>query len=328
MKLEDTAPQCRRKPNFKSLLEEIKFLKSFKDVKYFIQKAAFVLPRLTGTVDRWTDVPPSIQIEPTLFCNINCITCCRSKITRSAGNMDFALFRKIIDDASQIGVKRVLLFVFGEPLMHPKIVDMIQYVKSKDMAFHLTTNGVLLNNAMGEAILRSGVTSADYITFSILGFSEEVHEKIMKGVKHDVVVKNVHDFIENRKRLGINGPVVETVFYSIPENDHELVLFLDYWSKIVDHAIDGGKAAESFIDPGLPVIPRTKRCTQLWERMAILWNGDVAICGEDMDGDWIVGNLRDQSIQEVWLGEPLIKIKKLHKEGQFNKISICKFCDW
>jgi radical SAM protein with 4Fe4S-binding SPASM domain len=181
---------------------------------------------------------------------------------------------------------------------------------------------------MGEAILRSGVTSADYLTFSILGFSKEVHEKIMRGVSHEQVVENVKNFIENRKRSGINGPVVETVFYSIPENEHELKPFLDYWSKVVDHAIDGGKAVEAFVDQKLPKKPKTKTCHQLWERMAIYWNGDVAICGNDVNGDQVVGNLRDHSIREIWLGDKMTWIKKIHKEGQLQKISLCEFCDW
>jgi radical SAM protein with 4Fe4S-binding SPASM domain len=309
-------------------LEELKFLKSLRDVRYLTQKIAYVLPRLTGRVARWTDVPPAIQIEPTLFCNVNCITCCRSKCTRPVGNMDFSLFRKIIDDAAHIGVQRVLLFVFGESLLHPQIIEMIRYIKDRGLAFHLTTNGELLDREMGEAILRAGVTSADYVTFSILGFSATVHEQVMRGINHDRVLQNVLQFLESRKRLGINGPVIETVFYSIPENQHELGPFLDYWSEVADHAINGGNAVEAFIDQQQSRKCRARTCTQLWERMCILWNGDVAICGEDLDGEHLVGNMRDQSIRQVWQGEALAHIKRTHKEGQFEKISLCKFCDW
>ncbi len=328
MRRESARPKIRRKPDFISFLEEMKFLKSFSDCRYFLQKALYLLPRLTGRVDRWTKVPPAIQIEPTLHCNLDCTTCCRSKSRRLAGYMDFSLFVKIIDDARNIGVKRVLLFLFGEPLLHPEIVEMIRYIKQKGLGFHLVTNGALLDDAMGRAILQAGVTSADYVTFSILGFSEKVHEMIMRGVNHATVVENVLKFVENRKKLGINGPVIEAVFYSIPENEHELEPFLDYWGKIVDHAIDGGRAVVAFIDQGLPVAPRVRTCAQLWDRMAVQWNGDVAMCGEDVHGDWIVGNLRDQTIQEVWLGEKLTRIKKIHKEGRFDKISMCEFCDW
>jgi hypothetical protein len=90
MKSEDKALQIRRKPDFRSFMEEIKFLKSLTDVKYLFQKAAFLLPRIAGSVDRWTDVPSSILIEPTLYCNLDCTTCCLSKSVRAPGSMDFA----------------------------------------------------------------------------------------------------------------------------------------------------------------------------------------------------------------------------------------------
>ena len=322
------SPLVRRKPDFAAFTKEIKFLKSMDDVRILFQKTSFVMPRILGTVQRWTDAPPSIQLEPTNACNINCITCGRSSSPRSVGNMDFNLFTKIIDDASQIGVKRVQLFLMGEPLLHPKIVKMIEYIKTKDMGFHLTTNGALLNEGLGEAILKAGVNSADYITFSMLGFSKEIHEKVMTRISHERVIDNVNKLLQNRKRLGINGPVIEAVYYSIPENQHETEPFLNYWGKVVDHAINGGAAVEAFMDQSLPKKPRTRTCSLIWERMAVQWNGDVVICGEDMNADYIVGNLREQTIQEVWLGEKLTKLKTLHKEGQFQKIPLCEFCDW
>jgi radical SAM protein with 4Fe4S-binding SPASM domain len=322
------SPYIRRKPNYRSATEELKFVRSFKDLDIFWQKAMFVLPRLTGTVDRWTDIPPSIQVEPTNSCNIRCLTCCRSVSKRPVGFMDIELFKKIMDDASQIGVKRVQLFLMGEPLVHPRIIEMIRYLKSKGLAFHLTTNGLAFSKAIGDGILGAGATSADYVTFSILGYSKELHEKMMQGVKHDKVMENIHNFINARNASKHNGPIIETVFYSVSQTEHEIEPFMNYWSKVADHAIYGGKAVEAFIDHSLPSNPRTKTCSVLWERMAIQWNGDVVLCGEDSEGEFVVGNLHDSSISEVWNGEKLVNLKKLHKAGQFSQISLCEFCDW
>jgi radical SAM protein with 4Fe4S-binding SPASM domain len=318
----------RRKPNLKNIYEELKLIKSYQDIGYFWQKAAFLYPRMAGTVDRFTEVPPSIQIEPTNSCNLMCITCGRSTSTRKVGKMDFDLFTKIIDDAASIGVKRVQLFIMGEPLLHPRIVDMIRYVKAKNLGFHLTTNGLMLNEKIIDGILGAGVTSADYVTISILGYSKEVHEKIMRGVNHDRIWANIENFIAKRKALKVNGPVLETVFYSISMNEHELEPFKKYWANKVDHVIDGGHAVEAFINQSIPTVPRTHSCAMLWERMAVQWNGDVVLCGEDMDGAYKIGSMIDQSIKEVWQGEKLMAYKQLHKERRFSEIPICQYCDW
>lgn len=324
-------PQQRSKnSSLRYGLEELKFLRSLNDLKIFYQKMAYLIPRAVGTLDRAEAVPPSLQIEPTNYCNVNCICCPASRSSRQRGYMDLNLFQRIIDDASPIGVQRVRLFLHGEPMLHPQIIEMISYIKSKGLAVHVTTNGMLFNRERIEAILRSGVNSADQITFSILGYSEEVHERIMRGVNHDKVLKNISDFLELRREHRVNGPVVETIFYTIPENEDEEERFLKYWRGKVDHARLGGRISESFSEykrQGQTIAPRKQTCSNLWERMTVFWNGDVTICCEDVDGDWLLGSLTKHSIREIWNSEQLLSIRKIHKERQFPEFPFCSKCD-
>lgn len=67
MKTENSAPERRRKLDFKPFLNELRFIKSLSDFGYFLQKISLVLPRVIGTVDRWTKVPPTLQVEPARF---------------------------------------------------------------------------------------------------------------------------------------------------------------------------------------------------------------------------------------------------------------------
>jgi len=312
-------------------LEELKFLRSFNDVKILCRKLTYIMPRLTGTLKRNSESPPSLQIEPTNYCNLDCICCAASATSRKKGYMHFGLFRKIIDDASQIGVKRVHLYLHGESMLHPRIVDMIKYVKSKFIGLHLTTNGTLFDKGKIDAILRSGVNSEDHIIFSILGYSKGVHEKIMKGVDHDAVLRNIHDFIELRKKGRVNGPVIETIFYAMPENEHEKNQFVKYWRGKVDHTrsiATISKQFSGFKKRRNDVRPRRHTCTNLWERMVVFWNGDVTICIADIDGNYLLGSLKNQSIRDVWNSKRLLSIKRMHKEKQFEKISLCSRCDW
>jgi radical SAM protein with 4Fe4S-binding SPASM domain len=311
-------------------LEELKFLGSFRDLKIMYQNVACLLPRAIGALDRFTTVPPSLQIEPTNYCNVRCTCCPTSRSSRPRGFMDLTLFQKIIDEAAQLGVKRVRLFLHGEPMLHPRIIEMISYTKSKGLAIHLTTNGMLFNEKRIEALLRSGVNSADHIAFSILGYSSQVHEGIMKKAKHDKVLKNISDLLELRTRYRVNGPVVETVFYTLPENEHEEEQFVRHWRGKADHARLGGRTSESFSEykkEGQAIPPRTQTCSNIWERMTVFWNGDVTLCCQDVDGDWILGSLKEQSISEIWNSEQLLSIKRIHKEKQFQRFPFCSQCD-
>jgi organic radical activating enzyme len=56
------------------------------------------------------------------------------------------------------------------------------------------------------------------------------------------------------------------------------------------------------IDPDSPFMPKPKRsyCQQLYRYLAILWNGDVTLCCSDIQGSHVIGNLKTQSLKQVW----------------------------
>lgn len=311
-------------------LEEIKFIRSKSDLQTFILKLAFYMPRFAGIYNINNPIPSCLQLEPTNVCNARCLSCSAWMSSRPRGYMKFSLFKKIIDDAAQIGVKRIRLFLHGEPLLHPQIIEMIAYLKTKGLSLNLTTNGIRLNKSCIEAILSSGVNFADQFTISVLGYSKDVHEEIMRGVNHEKVIANVLDFIEARRERRMNGPIIETIFYTMPQNEHEEVQYLNYWRGKVDHARLGGLISESFAknnQQGVSFKPRTRTCLQIWERLTVFWNGDVTLCPEDVNGEWIFGNLDGQSINEIWNNEQFRSIKKIHKEKRFQEIPFCFQCD-
>lgn len=314
-------------------MNEIKFIRSFNDVKIFSnQKLPFLINRLMGNTARYTEVPPSLQLEPTNYCNIDCICCPTRSMKREKGHMDYDLFTKIIDDAAAIGVKRVQFNLHGESIIHPRFIDMYGYIKSRGLGISLATNGMLFKKDKIEGILKAGVNSGDYILFSVLGFSKEVHEKIMKGVKHEKVVDNIRNFIKLRKQHKVNGPIIEVILYRMPENEGHDEEYIKYWSKIVDHVHPFGELSKSFsnknTDKGNSVPLRTETCKHIWERMAIYWTGEVTICCEDLDGKHVVGNLGDRSIKDLWNCDKLNYVRKIHKEKKYDQFKMCANCDW
>jgi len=215
-------------------------------------------------------------------------------------------------------------------MLHPKIVDMIRYIKTSGLGVTMHTNGMLFTKEKILGILNSGVNSGDYIVFSVLAFSKECHEKIMRGVKHDRVKKNILEFLELRKQQKVNGPIIEVIFYPMSENQGEEAQFDNYWRGIVDHVHPGRQISKSFAEyktNGTPYPIRKQTCKNLWERMTVYWNGDVTICIQDFDGDHVLGNLREKSIKEIWNGEKLLSIKKLHNENNFENLALCSKCD-
>jgi radical SAM protein with 4Fe4S-binding SPASM domain len=320
-----------RTNRLKLAAEEFRSVRSFKDLSAVCGKACYAVAQRVWHGRVMSGHPLSLQIEPTNLCNIACICCSRDRMIRPQGRMDFDLFQRILDDAARSRVSRIHLYLHGESLLHPRIAEMIRCIKAKGLAFNLATNGMLLDATMAEAILDAGADFADHIVFSMLGDSQAVHEQIMRGVNHAQVVANLTGFIERRNRRGLSGPVIETLLYTMPENRHEEEAFLRRWQGVADHVRRVGPISREYArrpEPNAGPHRRTHTCRNLWERMTVYWNGDVTTCIADLDGKAVVGNLREQSLREVWTGARLREIRTLHRSGAFDALPLCSACDW
>ncbi len=65
----------------------------------------------------------------------------------------------------------------------------------------------------------------------------------------------------------------------------------------------------------------------LWDQMVILQDGRVALCCLDYDGKVIVGDMRNETITEVWNGSPLNSLRQKQIELKFDEISTCRDCN-
>jgi len=243
--------------------------------------------------------------------------------------MDFDLFQKIVSEAADIGVKRIHLYLRGEPTLHPKIFDMIAFTKSKGLPVHMTTNGTTLTQERSAQLLQTGVNSADQLTISILGHSKESHEATMVGIDHDRVVQNIIELMNLRKKLRVNGPVVETIFNAPPENQHETRDFLRFWRGKVDHAREGDFSIEfkEYGTDAVNAVIRTDPCNGIYERLLVCWDGQVPQCNGDFDGELIIGDLKTDSIADTWNCERLQAIRRIHETRQLHDLPMCLHCD-
>ena len=76
--------------------------------------------------------PDRLYVESTNICNLSCIMCPtgRKEQVRKKGYMDFDLFKSIVDQMAP-WVQTTTLHIWGEPLMHPRLFDMIAYCRAQ-----------------------------------------------------------------------------------------------------------------------------------------------------------------------------------------------------
>jgi radical SAM protein with 4Fe4S-binding SPASM domain len=275
--------------------------------------------------------PLGVDIGVTNLCNAECIMCPHSKL-KKMGTMDMKLYKKIIYNCKKLGIKIITLSFFGEPLLDRTLIEKIKYAKQNGMFTAFYSNASLLNEEWAEKLINSGL---DSITISFDGYSKEVYEKIRKKLKFEIVKKNVLNLIRTRRKLNRKNPKINLVLVELEENKGEIKDFYREWKDKVDSiniinmrnwANDIQKAGtkESFhFNKKL----KRKPCALIWLKMVVDWNGDVVLCCDDWNHSTILGNLKKQTIEEIWRGEKLKKIREAHVKGEFYKVPLCSGCN-
>lgn len=143
-----------------------------------------VLPILTcykkvlDILDDKIPVPNVAELFITNFCNFKCVHCrCMETLSKeSYAYMDFELFAKVIRELAGKGVKCIHLAGGGEPLVHPRITDMLRLIHSYDMKLAIYTNGYRFTQS--DSLVDTALKTCDSIRFSLDAASEDTMKKV------------------------------------------------------------------------------------------------------------------------------------------------------
>ena len=195
------------------------------------------------------------------------------------------------------------------------------------------TNASKLSNDLSTTIIRERLL--DTLTVSFDGGTKESYEAVRIGLSFESVKENTHHFIENRNRLQIEKPRVRIAMVVTPENCHTK---RDLSKEFTDaDEIDfcfmfNFAGAGRVIPKGQSsrfrnLLTKSNYCPQMYEQIYILANGDACLCCFDHEGKDIVGNAKESSIEEIWLGEKLAMRREQLKKRTFFELPLCQNCD-
>ena len=269
---------------------------------------------------------PTVQVEPTNYCNLDCIMCGRSK-KRAFGHMDFDLYKKIVDQSLAAGASAIRLYHMGEPLLNRQIVEFVGYFKYRVIqqdfkhpcarrTIGIQTNGTLLNEGLSQRLMEAGL---DDIALSIDGRTSREFERIRKGAKFAEVIGNLRQSRAVRDSTGYStGISVCVLDMGLDDDDHsrlkgfyigngaDRVFFMPCAQFEGRHIIDrdgsilAAKKAKNdqsvFQHEVLIKKHEGTMAPHILDRIVVLWNGDIkSSCGEPAAGD-LIGNVTEISL--------------------------------
>lgn len=263
---------------------------------------------------------PEVRIENTNLCNAHCVICPREKLTRKKTTMPFMHFKKLVDEAKQIGADTISIFGFGEPLLDNDLESKVRYCSDKKLFTFITTNASLLTPTRAVGLINAGLGHIRFSCHGVYNNYDEVH----KGLNFSDTHRNIANFLKiNSHRY--DHPVKTSVTV-IPMHGESVNDLLDFWGNMDDievwkpHNWTDGKG---FRELGA----KKKTCGRPFTGpVQINADGSMMVCCFDFNATLTVGDTYRNTISEILGGERFNLVREAHRTGNLTGL-ICETCD-
>lgn len=296
-------------------------------------------PNREDKINNIPEFPRIIELEITNVCNFQCSMCKTGNGTakRPKGFMDLGTFKKVLAEVK--GRTTALKFVGqGESTLHPQFYEIVELAKKQGVICHLTTNGSKLDRTAMQKLVNIQI---DSIKFSFQGVDEEGYFTL-RG-KRDFC--ELIDKIKMLKELrGTNEYPFITIGTSVTnESEEDIKRFRMMAEKIADK-VEVGTTTLEFLNENMIENPDEKEkliqlkkrqtlckkrysiCNQVFDVLTVRWDGSVSACCADNDGVMVCGNLKTDSLIDVWNGSKLAHYRDILSRNEFDKLPLCKDC--
>lgn len=279
--------------------------------------------------------PKNLLMELTNACNHNCIFCANVKRTRKITKVNKEVAFKIMEEAYRLGTREIGFYMSGEPFLCNELVDYVKKASSVGGGgfdyIYITTNGVLAKAERVKELVDNGLSS---LKFSINAATRETYKMIHGKDDFDIVLKNVREIYEAKKRGEFDIPLFISCIknkYNYQEEERLREVFGAFVDKIYffDVVNMGGIVHEinEMLVPGRKdtYVGRSMPCEMLFNRIHVNSDGYLVACCVDVNHKMAVVDLSKVSLEEAWNCEELVALRRQHMTGEIGN-NLCFNC--
>lgn len=268
-----------------------------------------------------------VYIEITNICNLNCKFC--PETNRKKESMSLENFEEIIKKIHN-HTNLVTLHVKGEPLLHNQLDGILKIIEKYNLKANITTNGTLIKDKL--QIIKNS-KAIRQMNFSIHSITQ--NEKSNKQYLQDIFenVEELKDIIisyrlwnmQSIKENDINNSIIKAIedYYNIQNLSKQLIQ--NNSIKLRDNLFINQDTEFTWPDINKKKIIEKGRCLALKDQVAILVDGTVVPCCLDNNGDIPLGNIFEETLEEI-LEKPKSREIKKNFENSIITCELCKTC--
>jgi MoaA/NifB/PqqE/SkfB family radical SAM enzyme len=260
-------------------------------------------------------LPYRYYIDPINVCVLRCPLCPTGtgKLKRPRGRMKLEDLHRLVNDIKEVAYI-IYLYNWGESLLHPDILEMIEYATRQRIFVRLCSNLNAFEPEMASRLVHSGLSQ---LVVSIDGASQETYGTYRVGGDLDRVISNLKAIIAAKHSAGVAYPRIGVRMLVTQYNEGEVPAVRDMVNAL---GIDTFSTGAIFVDPRKSEdvkrwLPTDRRfsayasfsapqniwsCSDLWESCAISWDGGVLPCCWLHDAKDDFGNVFQEPIADIW----------------------------
>ena len=287
-----------------------------------------------------------LYIEPTSACNLNCKICFRNSwIDEECAVMNDEVLEYVYESIQQLHDIKIVFAGMGEPLLHNRIVEMVNKAAQHNNEVEIITNATQLNEWLCNDLINAGMSR---LWVSL----EPSHIESANSLQ---VIENIKLFNSIRKgkcQLGLT--------YVITKGDFETIKQIEAVSKQLEaervnisQLIPSERISDLAYSTDIPIGERKidniydvqelklNYCPFVEEGCTFIkWNGDVVPCMQLLHSSYTYlfdekrtvygysfGNIKDKSLSDIWNGEEYSLFRERVKNFDFPDCTICYGCD-
>lgn len=287
-----------------------------------------------------------VYIEPTSACNLNCRICFRNNwINEEIGVMTDETLNSVCKSIQQLHGIKIVFAGMGEPLLHNRIIEMINRASKHNNEVEIITNATLLDEKLCHQLIDAG-TSCIWVSL------DTSHIESTKSMQ---VIENVRYFNNIRKNncdLGLTYVLCNGDFESI-KNIENVSRYLKADRINISQLIPCERIDNLAYSTKIPIGERRigsiydanklklNYCPFIEENCTFIkWNGDIVPCMQLLHSSYTYlfdekrtvhgynfGNINEKSLLDIWNGKTYIEFREKVKRFDFPDCTICDGCD-
>ena len=274
--------------------------------------------------------PKIIEYQPYNICNANCTYCPVGSLNRldktKGASINATIFDRLIEQTEGRKLERISPHLNCEPLLCKELPDQVRKWKKHhpEAIVDLSTNCVFLTEKIFQDLYDAGL---DVMEFHFMGVNKDYHENAMQ-TKYLKVKNNIEKVL--KYKIANNIKMKTYIFghrlKGASLNDwHEFasdwrqkgadIFFGPLWNRAGWYSNDEFDGKRK----GILKSRQPHPCPKPWNQIAVEHDGEVVLCSLDYKHQVKIGNIKNNTIEEIWNNEIMTK----YQDGQNNQKKLC-----